>query len=304
MPEKPLHNLKWPRVIRSRRLSALVLAGWTAGFILTVACNSRESPPPPPPQTQPPQTQIPGVEPRATQEQDEGIDFSRFSHASSAHVRLPCLLCHRREENSTIVTRPGHTPCAGCHSQQFNDASSPICAICHADAQSGNPRLKPLPALKSFTAEFNHAKHRDVVCATCHKPANRGVALSMPTGGRAHPTCFQCHSPRAQSEGRDISSCSTCHKSGSPDRASIARRAYRFNFSHVEHGSRQRLRCNDCHRVGAGRAGRDRVTAPALLMHRAQGQSQSCQTCHNNKRAFGEDFASCKRCHQGPTFSF
>jgi hypothetical protein len=30
----------------------------------------------------------------------------------------------------------------------------------------------------------------------------------------------------------------------------------------------------------------------------------SCRNCHNNKRAFGEEFASCKRCHQGQTFRF
>jgi c(7)-type cytochrome triheme protein len=305
MPQTPAQNLRRSHALKARRgLLAFLLIAGSAGFILAAACNSRESSTPPTPQSQPTQAQIPGLGPRSTLEQNTGIDFSRFSHTNSPHARLSCLLCHRREANSTQIERPGHTPCASCHSQQFNDASSAICTICHVDARSGNTRLKPAPRLSSFTAEFDHAKHTNAACAACHRSVNRGVALSIPSGDRAHATCFQCHSPRAESQGRDISSCGTCHKTGSHDRASVFTRAYKFNFSHAEHGSRRGLRCNDCHRIRAVSGEGDQVSAPAPLMHRALGRAQSCQTCHNNKRAFGEDFASCKRCHQGATFSF
>src|SRR5829696_8785744 len=47
-------------------------------------------------------------------------DYSRFRHTNEQHARLPCLLCHRREDNSPRPVRSaGHTPCAGCHTQQF-----------------------------------------------------------------------------------------------------------------------------------------------------------------------------------------
>ena len=31
---------------------------------------------------------------------------------------------------------------------------------------------------------------------------------------------------------------------------------------------------------------------------------ERCSSCHNNKRAFGEDFTQCKRCHEQRTFKF
>src|SRR5947209_7797019 len=82
--------------------------------------------------------------------QQPASDFSKFQH-TGLHARLPCLLCHRRETNSTAPVRSlGHSPCAGCHVQQFNDPRSPICTICHTDADSAKPPVKPFPKLQSF----------------------------------------------------------------------------------------------------------------------------------------------------------
>src|SRR6266576_121825 len=70
----------------------------------------------------------------------DDADFSKFQHDSSYHAQLPCLLCHRRENNSPRPAMPGktkHLPCAGCHVKQFADSNSPICTICHTSAQSG-----------------------------------------------------------------------------------------------------------------------------------------------------------------------
>ena len=64
-------------------------------------------------------------------------DFSKFTHTNPQHARLPCLLCHQRADNSPRPVRSaGHTPCSGCHTQQFADASNPICPICHANPPS------------------------------------------------------------------------------------------------------------------------------------------------------------------------
>ena len=237
--------------------------------------------------------------------QEAAKDFSRFPHSNANHQRLPCLLCHRREDNSVRPTRSTqHTPCAGCHSQQFAASSGPLCAICHTSSEPKGKDQKPFPSLKSFNLTFAHAKHRSVACATCHKSASRGVALSIPSGVDAHATCFQCHTPRAQSNGHDISSCAVCHKTGPFARASTSSKAFRASFSHEQHRS-EGLNCADCHKITALAARSAQVTSPLPTEHPASQQPQSCETCHNDQKAFGTaSFANCKRCHQGPTFRF
>ena len=236
----------------------------------------------------------------------EGLDYSRFQHNSQNHSRLPCLLCHRRESNSPIPKRPGgsgHLPCAGCHAQQFSNSDSPICTICHTDVKSG--ALKSFPHLKSFRMKFDHSRHvkmGSVSCATCHRPARGGVALSIPAGFNAHTTCYGCHTPRAQSGGRDISSCGTCHQLGGYSRTPQFAQAFRVGFNHAKH---QKVTCNECHQVRSEMPQRRQVTAPEPLNHHATGRAQSCMTCHDGKRAFGgDDFTACKRCHTGTTWHF
>jgi c(7)-type cytochrome triheme protein len=237
-------------------------------------------------------------------------DFSRFSHTTSAHTRLPCKVCHMRggasgENAATPNIRPGHRPCSSCHAQQFAQNKGPLCAICHTTQEPKSAELKPFAKLASFTIKFDHAPHTNAGCAKCHSATNRGSALSVPSGDTAHSTCFQCHGPGATKDGRDLSSCDVCHQRGRPQRISQTTRAYKVGFSHAAHGARQKLSCNDCHRATGAQALRARITEPEPLMHHASAQSQSCASCHNNQRAFGTDnFADCKRCHKGSGFRF
>ena len=237
--------------------------------------------------------------------QEGNKDFSRFSHENPSHQRLPCLLCHRRESNSPQPVRSvRHTPCAGCHATQFAAASGPMCTICHTNVEGRSNEIKPFPALKSFNMTFAHGQHRSVECSTCHKPANRGIALSMPARTAAHTTCYQCHAPRAQAKARDISSCGTCHKRGGYSRASTSAKAFRVGFSHAEHRS-EGLNCLDCHKVTSVTGRSRQVTSPFPSQHSGSSRAQSCESCHNDQRAFGiTSFSNCKRCHQGPTFRF
>lgn len=236
----------------------------------------------------------------------EGLDYAKFQHSSRNHSRLPCLLCHTRNDNSPRPKRPGgsnHLPCAGCHAQQFSDSGSPICTICHTDVKSG--ALKAFPRLQSFRMKFDHSRHLSmgsISCATCHQPARGGVALSIPSSFNAHTTCFRCHTPRAQSGGRDISSCGTCHQLGGYSRTPETAQAFRVSFNHSKH---QKVTCTECHQVKAGMPQRRQVTAPQPLNHHATGRGQSCMTCHDGKRAFGgDDFTVCKRCHTGAAWRF
>jgi c(7)-type cytochrome triheme protein len=235
----------------------------------------------------------------------EGLDYSKFLHSNTNHARLPCLLCHRRESSSPQPQLPGqsqHAPCAGCHAQQFSNSDGPICTICHTDVKSG--ALKPFPRLKSFNMKFDHSRHvkmQGIGCATCHRSSRRGVAFSIPAGFNAHVTCYRCHTPRAQSQERDISSCGTCHQLGSYRRTPEFAQAFRVGFNHAKH---PKLTCNECHQIRVGPPQRQ-VTSPAPLNHHARPRSQSCMTCHDGKRAFGgDDFSVCKRCHTGTTWRF
>ena len=289
-----------------RRLSAAaaVLAAGCALFASALALDHGATAPRARFETEPAAAGVAGeagFEPVPT---PQGLDFSKFGHTNPQHARLPCLLCHQRTDNSARLRRPGHTPCAGCHTQQFADQSNPICTICHT--QPPSPALKGFPPLRSFNVRFDHATHARTRanCATCHRPSRRGVALSIPRGTSAHTTCFQCHTPRAQAGGRDISSCGACHRVGGYSRTPETAAAYGVNFSHAAHTSKG-VSCAECHRVRAGQPQRRQVTSPSPLMHHAAPGAQSCMTCHNDKRAFGgDDFKDCTRCHRGNAWRF
>lgn len=239
----------------------------------------------------------------------ENADYSKFRHGSAYHARLPCLLCHRRESNSARPPMPGnsnHLPCAGCHVKQFADSANTICTICHSNVQSG--ALKPFPGLKSFSMRFDHARHLkmgSVGCVTCHRARAGGVAMTIPAGVNAHVTCYQCHGPGARSGDRDISSCGVCHEAGRYVRPRETAPAFSLGFSHAKHDKSEGLTCNECHRVRAGAARPNQITAPQPLNHHASPGAFSCMSCHNGKRAFGgDDFSACKRCHTKAAWHF
>lgn len=227
-------------------------------------------------------------------------DYSRFTHSNQLHSRLPCLLCHRRDDNSARIGFPGksgHLPCAGCHALQFSDNTSPICTICHTSTG-----MKKFPGLRSFGFRFDHSRHARVNCSTCHKSQGRGVARSIPSGPSAHLTCFQCHTARSSGS---MSSCSTCHQPGRLDRTSEWAVAFRKSFSHAKHLTARSMNCATCHTLRPGAARGRQMSTPLTSMHFAPQNSLSCGGCHNGKRAFGpDDFANCKRCHNPRTFKF
>ncbi len=234
----------------------------------------------------------------------DDADFTKFQHASAYHKRLPCALCHRRESEATRPSMPGgkdHLPCAGCHAKQFADQSNPICTNCHVNPPS--KELKAFPRLSSFNMRFDHARHQGMNCASCHRPSRGGVALTIPVGPNAHATCFQCHGPQAKSGDRDISSCGICHELGRYARPNQMARAFKVGFSHAQHNRDESLSCKDCHRVRGGV--QNEITKPQPLNHHASTGSFSCVSCHNGKRAFGDDdFSVCTRCHKGSAWHF
>ena len=235
-------------------------------------------------------------------------DYTKFDHESEQHKRLPCLVCHTTEDRSGKIGFPGHIPCASCHTEHFQQKDHGICSVCHTDGNTG--QMKQFPTLASFSAKFDHALHApQAQCATCHRPTAQGVGFSVPSRANSHSTCFQCHSTGAEvaktmeSKGTPIDSCATCHAPGRPP-ANEAPANYIGGFSHAKHLNARGLSCGSCHTIRSG-GGSAQVSEPMMAMHKVPARAQSCATCHNGKRAFGgEDFANCKRCHQGSTFSF
>ena len=250
-------------------------------------------------------------------------DYSKFSHAKPReHAdlmgRSNCGSCHRRNDSSTLARLPVHKDCTGCHLVQFTartSAENPICIICHTrdGLNSPNPPTKTLSGLGSFNARFDHAQHMVGIesarpgggCAACHTPANRGVAQTIPARLDAHQKCYQCHSPGKQAS--NFSSCGSCHHEvGGYSRTPVTARAYRVGFSHSDHSVRKRLNCENCHHVKArGLPQAQQVSSILPVQHYANPRVQSCKTCHNDKRAFGDTgpgFTDCVRCHKGLNF--
>jgi hypothetical protein len=249
----------------------------------------------------------------------EPQDYSKFSHSypgdhAALSGRWSCSICHTRRDNSLAPTFPQHKDCIGCHQTQFTTPGSPLCSICHQPEglNQQNPPLKKFPNLRSFDAEFDHAQHTTGVaearsqqgCATCHAPARRGIAKTIPAGLGAHQTCYQCHTPGKQSGGVDISSCGVCHAPGRFAPTSAQARSFSIGFSHTDHGPRQNLNCDSCHTIARrGLAQGRQVSSTFPAQHFPNTRAQSCVTCHNGQRTFGEtNFNDCKRCHTGATF--
>jgi c(7)-type cytochrome triheme protein len=242
-------------------------------------------------------------------------DYAKFSHGSASHSSIECASCHRRTaDNSARPLLPGHKACTGCHLSQFVTPQIPMCSICHTDVNGPNAPVRAFPEKfnESFNVRFDHAGHMSGPvrpsqgCAACHdRPLARGAALSIPAGLSAHNQCYVCHTPNSQSAaGRDIGSCDICHALAPYTRTSTAGRAFSASFSHAQHGARQRLGCTDCHSLSAGLAQSRQVSSPRASQHFPMGRSLSCMTCHNGRRAFGDDlaFKDCRRCHKGQTF--
>lgn len=236
-------------------------------------------------------------------------DYSKFSHTSPGpHAEFAnasnCDSCHQRNGTSAQPTLPGHKACINCHLAQFTTANIAMCTICHVnDLGNPNPGLKGFPGLRSFRVSFDHQQHQRVGagCARCHTPARRGMALTIPASLSAHTQCYSCHSPGLSAS--NLSSCGVCHQVGGYARTSPNARAYAASFSHATHGPRQRLSCADCHTVRGGLPQSRQVSSPATFQHFARSRAQSCMSCHNGQRAFGDsDFGDCKRCHKAATF--
>src|SRR3982751_6161889 len=148
MPRKPAPEVltgKTTRTSAPRKVSLCAFVLILAACAATLLFNSRAA-----------SLSTSGASGAQTEGQQTNLDFSKFAH-TNRHAQLPCLLCHRREGTGAQPRLPGHTPCSGCHTQEFQNQASPICTICHTQPPAKD--LKSFPPLRSFTARFDHARH-------------------------------------------------------------------------------------------------------------------------------------------------
>jgi c(7)-type cytochrome triheme protein len=244
--------------------------------------------------------------------QGNDLDYSKFLHTSAKHASIACASCHHRTDNSAQPVWPGHRDCIECHRTQYATPNSPMCSICHSDLSGNNPPRKAFPAAfkESFNVKFDHAQHMNGAarpksgCVACHSSSlRRGAAFSIPANLSAHNQCYSCHTPNAQANGRDIASCKTCHDQKTYGRTPTTSLSFGLGFSHAQHSAKQRLNCADCHNYTAGLPQRRQVSSTRATEHFPAGNN-TCATCHNGKRSFGDDldFKNCRRCHTGQSF--
>lgn len=254
--------------------------------------------------------------PAVPRAQGPDVDYSKFLHTTQKHSSLSCNSCHQRPDNSATPKFPGHSACTSCHIGQFTTPAIPMCMICHTDTSTNRPPLRSFPTSfkERFNVKFDHAQHMNgsakpqAGCNGCHAGlVNRGFGLSIPANLAGHTVCYACHTPESKSpNGREIGSCDVCHGQGGYTPTSTNSRVFRYSFSHAKHGTKERLSCEECHRVTAGLPQTKQVSSPGPLQHFPNSRAPNCATCHNGKKSFGGDlgFNSCKRCHTGPTFNF
>jgi hypothetical protein len=249
----------------------------------------------------------------SSEAQSSNLDYSKFLHTSQRHSSLACNSCHERTgDNSPTPKFPGHKACNNCHLAQFVTPAVPMCMICHTETKSSRPPLRnfPMAFKEGFNVKFDHVQHNTGAgrpqngCAGCHRPLNRGVALSIPANLTAHSGCYTCHTPSStSSSGRELASCGVCHEQKAYSPTSANARSFRYAFSHGKHGPGQRLDCAACHNLTAGAPQTRQVSSPSPAEH-FPGRGMNCSSCHNGRRTFGGDldFKSCRRCHSTTTF--
>lgn len=205
-------------------------------------------------------------------------DPERFDHALAGwgldgrHRTIKCADCHkaafRTGPAAGLSPQPAAAPgwigleatCTSCHTDVHRRSLGQNCLSCH-DTEHWSPAPK-----------FDHAKsdypltgkHRDVRCASCHKPvAGDTVPVFKPV---AHRDCASCHTDPHR--GRFTGPCGSCHVTGG------------FNV------------------IDKGNFDHDRTRYPL----RGEHVSVSCAKCHDAPGLRGKNppFATCTACHADP----
>jgi hypothetical protein len=137
----------------------------------------------------------------------------RFDHR--LHEKVSCLTCHDNREGRGAFKAIARQ-CQGCH--HGNTATGSNCASCHTSAEIAPAKVRteriamsvwPAPRERQLT--FEHARHEEVACASCHAANIRRTV---------EKTCASCHAEHHEAERQ----CTTCHTIATPTRIAEHRR--------------------------------------------------------------------------------
>ena len=189
----------------------------------------------------------------------------RFRHTQ--HQAVECKSCHEHGRYHGDPTVTSVTECRTCHHREpaVND-----CLSCHERSEVAAIR-KPVRTRLAIRIgdlrrperelPFDHAKHLDVACTTCH---TEGLQL-----GASAPNCSGCHEQHHTAQAQ----CTTCHAAPAPN----------------AHDRRAHLGCGGvgCHEGAV-------ATIEVASQPRA-----FCLSCHQD-RAEHKPEDTCGECHRLP----
>ena len=198
----------------------------------------------------------------------------------SATAVADCVQCHTAHKFTVKSNQ-----CIDCHQSIFNDAAASPGAV---SSEAVSKYIHPVAAVQqaaraSANQAFNHTRHRQVKCESCHNSTESHGAVVIKSAAQ----CQSCHHGNTAV----AANCASCHQPGE-----YANRTYpmsqRFTFSTPSSGTRQRavsfahqphsrVECTACHR--------EPVTRSAAKVE--------CNACHADHH---KATASCMACHPTP----
>jgi DmsE family decaheme c-type cytochrome len=173
-------------------------------------------------------------------------------------MRMSCLI-RASALLALVVTCVGQTAALRAEVPAAAAEAVRVCTKCH-DETEANPVLSILKTPHAVTAD-SRTPFADQACMTCHGPSEAHVRKSG-DGERAEPDIvFDADAKTPVAERNRV--CLDCHESG-----------LRMHWRGSTHDN-EGVACSSCHAVHAGE---DPVLAKDT-------QSETCFTCHRNKRA-------------------
>jgi hypothetical protein len=269
------------------------------------------------------------------------LDFSHAKHTDSrgrldpkTGFRADCTFCHQFDAQGQFASFPGHTQCAGCHSDGkihpnlSNRSQTKDCRGCHMPEEIENPGGSKgnlllagtvasgvYPDLKfSHVVHFRNKEKFGINCTTCHYSVlqSHGLAdLSLPK----MIDCVQCHDVNKDMPAQSrMTNCGMCHadeqKSALPsNHTRNVKPAFHnesFRKHHSEDAAAPDSKCFVCHTNIQPQTS----FAPATSARSAGSQ---CISCHQLMRPSSHtarwrddvhgktaalDRSTCASCHQ------
>lgn len=228
------------------------------------------------------------------------FDEKTFNHSltgyelKGAHKSKDCASCHKPDNIvvSSLKSKPNtylglDVKCLSCHDDFHQKTLASDCVSCH-DFNSFKP-----------STNFSHAKtdfpltgaHKNVDCASCHKPSLKNGEKFVQYAGLGFKNCTSCH--KDEHKGQFGNNCKACHNDESFHKITPSR-----SFNHAItgfelEGKHENLDCKKCH---------DNRNGSSTNFQEFKGKDvATCIACHTDIHTgkFGND---CKSCHNQNSF--